>query len=106
MTFEDCQRRYDRQEPPEYWREEMIRKHEGGMNNCRTCKHWKGNREAVPQWNAFGECPVLSDPGRNQGGVGQPLYLFEWTIKNSYDGEESVTAETHPEFGCALWEAE
>ena len=75
---------------------EKVEWEEGGeMNTCKTCKHWQGDRDKN-EWNTFGVCGLLSHP------LKQEPYRFDWCCKKDYDDVETI--DTHPDFGCVLWE--
>ena len=60
----------------------------GKMKNCGTCKHWLiHGKNAV-----WGDCQLLYGPDQE---------LFDVYI---HCGNAEIDIETHPDFGCVLWE--
>jgi len=64
------------------------------MNKCINCKWWKWHGSRA----VWGDCEKLS-PSRHMG------ELVDVYISGDYMNWDEITFETHPEFGCVMWEA-
>lgn len=60
------------------------------MNTCKDCKHWYKHPSPSAVW---GDCHLLREAD-----------LFDLDIDCDIDGVHTVGIETHPDFGCVLWD--
>lgn len=69
------------------------------MNRCADCKHWVA--EMAPPHDGWEECiKARSVSGEAHGGT---MAIAE-PDADTYDGS-MTRLYTHPDFGCAQWEA-
>lgn len=60
------------------------------MNYCKDCKYWYKHGWDRAIW---GDCHQLKESN-----------VFDLDIDCDEEGTHTVGIETHPDFGCVLWE--
>jgi hypothetical protein len=62
------------------------------MKTCETCKHWKHHGPRA----IWGSCERILEVANG--------FIDIYPELSVYDREISIVVDTHPTFGCLLWE--
>jgi len=63
------------------------------MKTCKTCKHWiQPSPTKLSIRGAWGSCKKIDEEG-----------MIDVDVTCQCNVVESVTFETHPDFGCVSW---